>query len=54
MRLLASGKSVKEISFDLALSIKTVSTYRTRLLKKLGLTTTADVIRYAVQEGLVE
>lgn len=54
MRLLAGGKSVKEISFDLALSIKTVSTYRTRLLKKLGLTTTADVIRYAVQEGLVE
>lgn len=54
MRLIASGKSVKEISFDLGLSIKTVSTYRTRLLTKLKLTTTADVIRYAVREGLVE
>ena len=54
MRLIASGKSVKEIAFDLNLSIKTVSTYRTRLLKKLRLTTTADVIRYAVQERLVE
>jgi two-component system invasion response regulator UvrY len=53
MSSLASGKSVKEISFDLGLSIKTVSTYRTRLLRKLKLTTTAELIRYAIHEGLV-
>ena len=54
MSALASGKSVKEISFDLALSVKTVSTYRTRLLRKLNLTTTAELIRYALREGLVQ
>ena len=54
MSALASGKSVKEISFDLGLSVKTVSTYRTRLLRKLKLTTTAELIRYAMREGLVQ
>ena len=39
--------------FDLSLSIKTVSTYRTRLLRKLKLGTTAELIRYAIHEGLV-
>lgn len=53
MSALASGKSVKEVSFELALSIKTVSTYRTRLLRKLKLHTTAELIRYAIHEGLV-
>jgi DNA-binding NarL/FixJ family response regulator len=53
MSSLASGKSVKEISFELGLSIKTVSTYRTRLLRKLKLGTTAELIRYALREGLV-
>src|SRR5437660_6064745 len=45
LRLLASGKSSKEIGSDLGLSIKTVSTYRTRVLKKLNLKTNADIIR---------
>lgn len=54
MRLLANGKSVKEIGYDLSLSIKTVSTYRTRVLKKLKFKTNADVIRYAMREKLVE
>jgi two-component system, NarL family, invasion response regulator UvrY len=54
MSALATGKSVKEISFDLGLSVKTVSTYRTRLLRKLKLTTTAELIRYAIREGLVQ
>jgi two-component system invasion response regulator UvrY len=53
MSSLASGKSVKEISFDLGLSIKTVGTYRTRLLRKPKLSTTAELIRYAIHEGLV-
>jgi two-component system, NarL family, invasion response regulator UvrY len=54
MRLIALGKSVKEISFELSLSVKTVSTHRTRLLKKLKFETNADVIRYAMRERLVD
>lgn len=54
LRLIASGRSVKEIGYDLSLSIKTVSTYRTRLLHKLKLGTTAELIRYALREGLIE
>ena len=54
LRMIAAGKSVKEIGSDLGLSIKTISTYRTRVLKKLTLKTNADVIRYALREKLVE
>lgn len=54
MRLIAAGKSVKEIGFELSLSVKTISTYRTRLLKKLNFKTNAEVIRYAMREGLVD
>jgi two-component system invasion response regulator UvrY len=53
MSALASGKTVKEVAFDLGLSVKTVSTYRARLLRKLKLGTTAELIRYALREGLV-
>jgi two-component system, NarL family, invasion response regulator UvrY len=52
--LLARGQSVRHIAESLALSIKTVSTYRARLLEKLGLTTTAELIRYALDHRLVE
>ena len=52
--LLASGKSAKEISFDLSLSIKTVSTYRARLLEKMHMDSNADLMRYAFKERLVE
>jgi DNA-binding NarL/FixJ family response regulator len=51
--LIGAGKSVKEIAGQTSLSPKTVSTYRTRLMEKLALRTTADVIRYAVEHGLV-
>lgn len=54
MSALAAGKTVKEVSFELGLSVKTVSTYRTRLLRKLKLSTTAELIRYALREGLVD
>ena len=54
MCLLASGKSVTEIATELSLSIKTVSTYRTRILDKLNLENTAQIIRYALKRGLVE
>ncbi len=54
LRLIAVGKSVKEIAFDLSLSVKTISTYRTRIMEKMKLKTNADIIRYAVHEKLVD
>ncbi len=54
MTLLAAGKSITEIAEGLSLSVKTVSTYRARILEKLGLSSTAEIIRYALQRGLVE
>ena len=53
LRMIASGKSVKEIANDIALSVKTVSTYRARILQKTGMKTTAGLIRYALQTQLV-
>lgn len=53
MRGLASGQSVSEIAEQMKLSVKTVSTYRARLLEKLGMETNAEVTRYAIQNGLV-
>ncbi len=54
LRALATGKTVKEIGVDLALSEKTVSTYRTRLLEKMHMRTNAELIQYALREGLVD
>lgn len=54
LRMIASGKSGKEIAADLSLSYKTVSTYRTRMLKKLGLRTNHDLREYALRERLLE
>jgi len=54
LRLLAAGKTTTEIANELSLSVKTVSTYRTRLLEKLNVRTTADLIRYALAQKLVE
>jgi DNA-binding NarL/FixJ family response regulator len=51
-RLLASGRTVSEIAQDLSLSVKTVSTYRTRVLEKLGLENNAALMRYALIHGL--
>jgi DNA-binding NarL/FixJ family response regulator len=50
MKLIALGRSVKEIAFELELSVKTVNTYRTRIMDKADLRTTADIIRYSAQE----
>ncbi len=52
--LLASGKTISAIGEELALSVKTISTYRSRLLEKLQMRTTAELIHYAIQQGLVE
>lgn len=54
LSLIASGKSVKQIARDLNLSDKTISTYRSRVLAKLSLKTNADIIRYAIRQGLVD
>jgi DNA-binding NarL/FixJ family response regulator len=54
LRLIAAGKSVKEIAAELYLSVKTVSTYRARLLLKMNLETNAELIHYAVQNRLID
>jgi two-component system, NarL family, invasion response regulator UvrY len=51
---LASGKAVSEIGEELHLSIKTVSTYRTRVMEKMSLKTNADLSLYAIRAGLME
>lgn len=52
--LIGSGKTVSQIADDLALSVKTVSTYRTRILEKMRMQNNAELIHYAVQNNLVE
>ena len=54
MRMIATGKSVKEISFELGLSVKTISTYRVHILEKLSMKNNAELTRYAIKEGLVD
>lgn len=51
---LAKGRTVSQVAAQLKLSVKTVSTYRIRLLEKLQLDTTAQLIRYAVDQRLVK
>jgi DNA-binding NarL/FixJ family response regulator len=54
LRLIALGKSIKEISVDLTLSAKTVATYRSRIAEKMGLSSNVELTRYAMQHGLVD
>jgi DNA-binding NarL/FixJ family response regulator len=54
LRKLASGKTVTQIADELHLSVPTVSTYRARVLEKLNLSTTAELMRYALQNHLVD
>lgn len=54
MCLIAVGKSVREIAGELFLSISTVNTYRARILEKMNMKTDAEMIRYAVQNQLVD
>ncbi len=53
LTLIASGKTVKEVAEQLFLSVKTVSTYRTRVLEKMQMKTNAELTYYAVKNGLV-
>jgi two-component system invasion response regulator UvrY len=52
LQLFAEGKKVVQIASELSLSPKTIGTYRERILEKLKLHTTADLIRYAIMEGI--
>lgn len=54
MRLFARGASVNQIAETLTISCKTVSTHKTRLMEKMGFTSNAEIIRYAVSLQLVE
>src|SRR5437867_1536275 len=53
MRLIASGKTVGEVAELLSLSDKTISTYRARVLEKMGMKTNAELTHYAIQNKLV-
>jgi DNA-binding NarL/FixJ family response regulator len=52
-RLLAAGMQVSEIAIKLSLSVTTVSTYRSRVLEKLGMKSNADLTRYALETGII-
>ena len=51
---LAEGKSVSEIAAKLFLSVKTISTYRTRIMEKMGMKTNADITYYAIKNNLLQ
>ena len=54
LRLIVKGVSLTDIGDELCLSVKTVSTYRGRVLAKLGLHSNADLVRYCLEHGLAE
>jgi len=51
---LAAGRGVSDIANELSLSVKTVSTYRTRILEKMKFTTNADLTSYALRSGIIQ
>jgi two-component system, NarL family, invasion response regulator UvrY len=51
---LASGNRVSEVAHAMGLSVKTVSTYRTRALEKMGFRTNAELTRYALKNGMID
>lgn len=53
LKLIASGKGVSQIADDLNLSVKTVSTYKSRIVEKTRLSSTAEITRYALEHGLI-
>ena len=52
--MIGNGRTVSEIATDLKLSVKTISTYRARVLEKMHMRTNAELTRYAVQQGLAD
>jgi len=53
LQLIADGKNTKEIAFYLNVSVKTIETYRQNVMKKLDLHSVADLVKYAIREGMV-
>ena len=53
LKLVAGGRSTKEIAFDLNLSVKTVETHRAQIMERLGIREVAGLVRYALRTGLV-
>src|SRR3954464_15792302 len=53
LRLVAGGKSTKEIAYDLNLSVKTVETHRAQIMERLGIRDVAGLVRYALRTGLI-
>jgi DNA-binding NarL/FixJ family response regulator len=51
LRLIARGHTNKDIAAKLAISVKTVETYKTRSMEKLGLASRTEIVRYAAQRG---
>jgi two-component system invasion response regulator UvrY len=54
LRMIAAGKTVKHIAQELSLSIKTVSTYRTRIMEKMKMKTNAEVMHYVIKHQLLD
>ena len=52
--MIASGLTVSQVAARLSLSVKTVSTYRARVLEKMNMKTTAELMHYGIQHGLVD
>ena len=53
-RMIASGRSITEIATTLALSVKTISTHKTRILQKLGVSNQSELVRYAIRHELID
>ena len=54
MRMIASGKTVSQAADELHLSVTTVSTHRARILEKMGMANNAELMRYAIHNGLID
>ena len=54
LRLIASGKTISEVGVELNLSVKTISTYRSRILEKMDMQNNAEITHYAIKNNLVD
>ena len=54
VRLLAEGKSSKEVASDLGISVKTAETHRANIMRKLDLHSASELVRYAIRNRLIE